>query len=519
MSTSRGNKVAVIGAGISGLTAAYELLLLGYEVTIFEREDRVGGKIRSEEVDGYAFDIGAVVVPSSNSHYLNVKELLGTLEVDDCRKVLSYEVIQYSKERLNLCYPKLKALLTKYLTNVGYHNVISEPGVTSLPLLLERNDLSAPSVEGIVYTVCGYGYLDDDSIPAIHFLRFITESGLFSNLTYFPKGFQQLTDALANYLISKGVNVHLSSNITKIVRAESAVEIQLSDSSSSQIFSHLVVSCPSEKIASLLSNPSESEVKLMKAIQYLDYCSFLIEFNYLPSKTHLFAAHKDAPVGHFVDVIIQHPNIPIGIFQLYKTNEMTLESLVADIELDMKRLFGDNIHIVKVHSMHQWDYMPHYSIEHTKEGYYELFESIQGENNTFYCGGLFNLELVEACISFSRDLVRRFFSSKFSPREMKFFAHFQTICDKEITCFETFIHKLKEWSVVTSDAIALRWYEKGIQKQELSYGKLYSLVESYGNEILKIAKHGELALLLFEPGLDFFIQFYACLLVGVIAIT
>ncbi|MCD6356796.1 MAG: FAD-dependent oxidoreductase, partial [Anaerolineaceae bacterium] len=36
-------KIAIIGAGISGLTAAYDLQKSGYDVTIFERESRPGG--------------------------------------------------------------------------------------------------------------------------------------------------------------------------------------------------------------------------------------------------------------------------------------------------------------------------------------------------------------------------------------------------------------------------------------------------------------------------------------------
>ena len=40
-------RVAVVGAGISGLTAAYNLQKLGYEVTVFEADDRVGGKVES----------------------------------------------------------------------------------------------------------------------------------------------------------------------------------------------------------------------------------------------------------------------------------------------------------------------------------------------------------------------------------------------------------------------------------------------------------------------------------------
>jgi hypothetical protein len=519
MSDSRSNKVAVIGAGISGLTVAYELLLLGYEVTIFEREDRVGGKIYTQKVDGYSFDVGALLVPSAKDNYVHTKELVDFLRIDDPRKVLSYAVVGYAKERLEVCYPKLKNRMTKYLTSVGYHNVIpSDEEILSLPSLLERNGLRSPSIEGIEYSSCGYGYLDDLSIPSIHFLRFLAETGLQPTSGYFPKGFQQLPDALASFLVMKGVTIRLNSCIKSIMRIESAVEIHFSNFTPYQVFNHLVISCPSEKIASLLSNPSESEVKLMKTIQYLEYCSFLIEFNYLPNQSHLFTSQNDAPVGHFLDMIIQHPNIPVGIFQLYKTKEMTLESLVAGIELDVKRLFGDNIHIVKVHSMHQWDYMSHYSIEHTKDGYYELFDSIQGQNNTFYCGGLFNLELVEACIAFSRDLVQRFFPLKISPGEMEFTAQFKRVCDDEMACSQTFIHKLKEWSIVKTDTVALRWFEKGIQKQEISYGKLWSLIENYGNEVLKMAKNGELALLLFEPGLDFFIQFYGCLRVGVIAI-
>ena len=44
---SSSNRVAVIGAGISGLTAAYNLKKLGYSVTVFEADNRVGGKIES----------------------------------------------------------------------------------------------------------------------------------------------------------------------------------------------------------------------------------------------------------------------------------------------------------------------------------------------------------------------------------------------------------------------------------------------------------------------------------------
>lgn len=46
------NRVAVIGSGIMGLTVAYELLKKGYKVTVFEKEDRVGGMSASFNFNG-----------------------------------------------------------------------------------------------------------------------------------------------------------------------------------------------------------------------------------------------------------------------------------------------------------------------------------------------------------------------------------------------------------------------------------------------------------------------------------
>ena len=52
-------KIAVIGAGISGLTCGYELQKAGFEVTVFEADDHVGGRMWSREIDTFNFDIGA----------------------------------------------------------------------------------------------------------------------------------------------------------------------------------------------------------------------------------------------------------------------------------------------------------------------------------------------------------------------------------------------------------------------------------------------------------------------------
>jgi protoporphyrinogen oxidase len=49
----------VIGAGIAGLTAAYDLAQANVPVTVLEASDRIGGRMVTDRFGGYLFDRGA----------------------------------------------------------------------------------------------------------------------------------------------------------------------------------------------------------------------------------------------------------------------------------------------------------------------------------------------------------------------------------------------------------------------------------------------------------------------------
>jgi glutamate synthase (NADPH/NADH) small chain len=41
----KGKRIAVVGSGVAGLTCAHDLALLGYRVTIFEKQAAPGGML------------------------------------------------------------------------------------------------------------------------------------------------------------------------------------------------------------------------------------------------------------------------------------------------------------------------------------------------------------------------------------------------------------------------------------------------------------------------------------------
>jgi oxygen-dependent protoporphyrinogen oxidase len=52
-------RIAVLGAGISGLAAAYEAAAAGAEVYVYDRAERAGGKLRTTPLDGVQVEEGA----------------------------------------------------------------------------------------------------------------------------------------------------------------------------------------------------------------------------------------------------------------------------------------------------------------------------------------------------------------------------------------------------------------------------------------------------------------------------
>ena len=87
--SGEGSSVVVVGAGLAGLVAADELAREGFEVTVLEARDRVGGRVltvREPFAEGQIAEAGGEYIDTAHTEMLDLVERFG-LELDDLREL------------------------------------------------------------------------------------------------------------------------------------------------------------------------------------------------------------------------------------------------------------------------------------------------------------------------------------------------------------------------------------------------------------------------------------------------
>lgn len=168
--------IAIIGAGLTGLSCAYHLEKEGYAPTLFEKQDRPGGRIQSENVDGFILDCGFQVFLSS---YPEIKENFNLNELG-ARYFDSGALISHTKKgwipiynpryhpigwlKSSLRYPRqisafLKILFEykRYDENPRYWKM----GILSTEELLEHLHISKEMIDGFFRPFFGGVFLEN----------------------------------------------------------------------------------------------------------------------------------------------------------------------------------------------------------------------------------------------------------------------------------------------------------------------------------------------------------------------
>jgi oxygen-dependent protoporphyrinogen oxidase len=152
--SSQPAQLAVVGSGAAGLAAAFRLQQAGYRVRLFDRDDQLGGRIRTLHRDGFLIEEGPTQMVRSYTSILGIindaglgdelipaSSSLGMLDAEGKTHNFEIEHIQRDLVKTNLISWKNKVALSKIVIDVVKYR--KERDVEDLSKLAPIDHLSA----------------------------------------------------------------------------------------------------------------------------------------------------------------------------------------------------------------------------------------------------------------------------------------------------------------------------------------------------------------------------------------
>ena len=247
-------KILVIGAGVSGLAAARELVRDGFEVTVLEGRDRIGGRINTDRSLGSPIDLGASWIHGIRGNPIGklARELEVPILPTDYDNIEMYGkdgslLTETEIERLYAIYEKLYYRIPSLAENLEADISIAE-AIRRLDIskkLTEREiNILQQVLNSEIVTASG---ADLDSLS----LWYADEGDGFGGDDYiFPNGYEQIIQGLA-----RGIDIKLEHKV---------IEIEYGDRNPSRAWSKVVAEDPPQTSPYKRGGKEAPLVKLVK---------------------------------------------------------------------------------------------------------------------------------------------------------------------------------------------------------------------------------------------------------------
>lgn len=427
------SRICIIGAGAAGLSAAYFLKSRGYSsVTVLEAADRVGGKCHSVDFKGRSFDLGANYVTAAYSEVRKLAREFGAELYTESKTVAAsvsaenqmtfstpVEAITRKQSALTLIcamgrYLWIRLRLQRVLDRPGFADISRHPQLC-VPFRdwLRNNKLAAlePLFEFPI-TIMGYGYLD--TIAAPYALKYMSVPTFWNLIAVglglprrwpkrFVKGFERLWIDVAAQL-----NVHLSARITAVERGDQ-IRIHLGDGSTME-FDYLVLACPLDigTLGRFLAL-SDRERELFGRITVNPYVVTSYAIADLRLRERIVGMWPIPKIGRPWAMTRQYAdNEFVQFYTRLDEHHAASKTAVIDAIRQCVAALGARLPENYI-TYNEWSYFPHVSADDMRGGFYDRFEALQGQANTFYCGAVAAFELVETVVQYSRQMVESYF--------------------------------------------------------------------------------------------------------------
>jgi monoamine oxidase len=292
-------QVVVVGAGMAGLAAAYELVALGHAVTVLEAQDRSGGRVytlRQPFADGLYAEAGAIGFSESYRHLMRYLKLFDLPSGPPARDPLATVYHLRGKRLASRPGPgvrqpdwpfqltaeeKLLGLDGMFQKHFAVADKIGDPAAPgwrlepwksydqmTLSELLRRQGASAEAVELLGDTVWfGYGW---SQVSALH--RLLSDVALFylgQSSRVIPGGSDLLPKAFAAAL---GGRIQYRSPVARIVHEPGAVRVvfQQGGAERSLAADRLICTVPCPALRKIVFGP-ELPARKREIVEQLDY--------------------------------------------------------------------------------------------------------------------------------------------------------------------------------------------------------------------------------------------------------
>ena len=205
--------VVVVGAGLAGLAAARTLTRAGHQVTVLEAADAVGGRVRTDVVDGLTLDRGFQL---HNPSYPEAERVLDHAGLD-LRPLTAGVVIALESGTARLADPRRRPgwALTSAASSVGSpvekarfaayavrcalqrpERLLAAPDVSAAEALASAG-LSGPLLERLIRPFLAGVFLEDRLLTSRHFLDLVLRSFVRGTPSLPARGMQAIPDQLA----------------------------------------------------------------------------------------------------------------------------------------------------------------------------------------------------------------------------------------------------------------------------------------------------------------------------------
>jgi phytoene dehydrogenase-like protein len=206
----------VVGAGAAGLACARHLGARGADVVVLERGERVGGRVRSDVVDGFTLDRGFQVLPTS---YPEARQVLDYDRLE-LHEFAAGAIVRRGGRLRRVADPRrmpVRALRSLAAGGVslkdaaGVATLLRARDERSVAAALRAAPLSDQARDGLLVPFLRGITLDPQLATSSSFLRFVLQTFADGPAALPAGGMQAVSDQLA-----EGVEVHLATDVRAV---------------------------------------------------------------------------------------------------------------------------------------------------------------------------------------------------------------------------------------------------------------------------------------------------------------